>query len=717
MKNKYRITLAIISILAIISCSTSQNLSRTSELPLLQKFDPDTVTFSNLDFGKMWTFEHAPVDYLSKRYDFAPDENWFEHVKNSTLRFASWCSASFVSGDGLILTNHHCVDFIINSFEQEGEDIPGKGFIAATLEEERKVPGVFVDQLAFVKDVTEEINEAIRKAEAEGKSSSDAISAVSSAYASETGLVCEIEKLYNGGKYSLYGFKRYNDIRVVLVVEREIGLYGGDPDNFTYPRYNLDFSLLRVYEDDKPLKNDYYFAWDAQGPAENELIFVPGNPGQTNRHKTSAQLEFFRDFTVRNQALMLNGMQDIYSREMKRSAERAEELAPMFFMISNSAKVFAGQLEALQDPYLFARKRAFEKDFSSRVNSSPELKIAYGNLSNDINSTLQEARKHYANISSFKINVNSASVVLRAASKHEKLSAQLSLPEEERDAEYQKTRLDSTLTALFGKNFYEDFEMEKLALLADLLAGNLPSDDPAIKKIFNGLKGIEGAKWAMSNSVYGSPEKLIKASAQGGSALNNPEDPLVYFFKEGKIRLENSEKIYKEIKETEKVLEEKLGRAVADVYGTSLSPDATMSPRFTEGVLRSYEYNGTIAPVFTTFHGLYDRYYSHNKKYPWDLPERWRNPSADFDLSTRFNFISTNDITGGNSGSPVISKDLKLIGLAFDGNIESLAGDFLYLEEKNRMVGVSASAILEAVSDIYGLKRIAEELIKGNISN
>ncbi|MCK5087133.1 MAG: S46 family peptidase, partial [Melioribacteraceae bacterium] len=304
---KYFNYLLMTAFAAIIGCSSSSKIENYSTFSL---FNPDTVQSYKFDTGKMWTFEDAPVEYFEETYSFKPDQAWLEHVQKSALKFASWCSASFVSEDGLIMTNHHCVDFVISRFEEDGEDFHKTGFYAETLADERKVPSLFVDQLVLIEDVTDEIITAIDEGKTEKekiKLKSEKIDQLIDDYTEETGLTCKIITLYNGGKYSLYGYKRYNDVRAIYINESDMGLYGGDPDNFTYPRYNPDFAFLRVYDDDgKPLKTDYFYKWSKDGAQEDEPIFVVGNPAATFRLKTISQLEYMRDFTYRNSSYRTN---------------------------------------------------------------------------------------------------------------------------------------------------------------------------------------------------------------------------------------------------------------------------------------------------------------------------------------------------------------------------------------------------------------------------
>jgi len=531
----------------------------------------DTVKAGKFDNGKMWTFDHPPLDYFKEVYNFSPSQEWLDHVRLSALKFANYCSASFISEDGLILTNHHCGRENVTKVSKEGENLNETGFFASTLEEERKVPDLYVDQLIQIVDVTKEIQSAMDKATTEDEKITikDKVSKeLVEKYGKDLNLECEFVTLYNGGEYCIYATKRYKDVRLVGAPENQMGYFGGDYDNFTYPRYNLDFSIFRVYdENEQPLKTPNYFKWSSSGIDSGGVVFVIGNPGTTSRLKTYAELEFMRD--VLYPAYMKYIDMSLAQLEKKRATESSAELDNRYFELMNSQKVFKGTLKALNDPYLMARKKAFETEFRSKIDNNAMLKAKYGNVWTDL------------------------------------------------------------------KNFF----------------------------------------------------------AKGKEILQNYE-------------------------QNQKMIDAKnslLGRALFEVYGNSIPPDATFTLRIADGVVSSYDYNGTIAPVFTTFYGMYDRYFGFNKNYPWNLPERWQTPPAGFKLETPINFISTNDIVGGNSGSPVINENGELVGLAFDGNIESLSSDFIFTTESNRMLAVDIRGIKECIQQVYKVPRLISEIENGKI--
>jgi len=640
-------------LLFLVSCAGSKNLTQNSASNF-QYFNPDTVKAYQFDTGKMWTLEDAPYDYFEKTYSFRPDKKWMEHVQKAALKFANWCSASFVSEDGLVLTNHHCVDFITDRYQKEGEDLHRDGFYAPTLEDERKVPDLFVDQLVFKKDVTDEVVAAFNKGKTEiekAKLLKEKVKELEKKYSDETKLICKVTSLYHGGKYSLYGYKRYNDVRAVYVNETLMGLYGGDPDNFTYPRYNPDFAFMRVYDDDgKPLKTKDFFKWSTTGAVPNEPIFVVGNPGSTYRLKTMSQLEFMRDFTYRNLNFLTNGKVKYYQELMKEDTAHLRKYQDNMLMVGNGAKVFKYSYKFLTDEYSMARKRAFENKFKSAVQSDPQLNKLYGHLWDGIEAVNNEYRQYAAELSAYRISRRSSSDYFLIAKDLIKLARELKKPKDKRAEDFKGTKLDSTINEIFPKNFNRLETDKELRLQAEYMMLNLGDENPLMQKLFGGNHGDAAVKYIKNNSQITTPEGVVALANKGADAILSSKDPFISFILSTEGRLMELMKKQKEARTTESVLESELGRALFEVYGTTIPPDATFTLRISDGEMMEYPYNGTIAPIQTSFYGMYNRYYSHGKKYPWGLPERWLNPKDGFDMSTQFDFISTNDITGGNSG-------------------------------------------------------------------
>lgn len=687
----------------------------------------DTLSVGKYDMGKSWTFDEFPKSYLKSRYGFEATDKWIEKVKSSALKFASWCSSSFVSEDGLIMTNHHCIDFVSERIQKDGENIDKNGFYAPTLEDERKIEGVFVDNLVYIQDITTELKEKLNQNK--DKSKSDILAEIKKEYEENTGLNCVLVPFYNGSKYSVYGYKRYNDVRAVYFNESSVGLYGGDPDNFTYPRYNADFAFLRAYDENgKPAKIENYFKFSTEGPHPDELLFVVGNPGKTQRAKTVSQLEYMGKVDSKNSAYIFQHLMKMYYELIDMYPENSEELIAEMGAISNTAKVVVGEYNAVINPYLLKRKQLFENELKSIVLNDSKLKEKYGHIWSAIEE-LQKELNQFGNIKAgYNLNYRALNVNLfKTATKLYTLSEDLKKLNYTSLNDSLKKIIDNGIDEAydnsknrFGKEktkhtYDETAELKRLAILLDVIKMNLGNDNAFVKMLYNGNNGEEAAKNLLNNTILRDKEKVRKLFYEGLGAVTNSKDPVINFVFNTRNDYEKYVQKETEILKAQSELENMLGEVLYTVYGSRVPPDATFTLRISDGIVKGYEYNGTIAPPITTFYGMYDRYYSFAKKYPWDLPKRWAQPGKDFDLSTPYNFALTADITGGSSGSPILNTKGEVVGIAFDGNIESLAGDFLYDEQYNRCIGVTSNGILEILGDLAGAERIKQELINGKI--
>jgi hypothetical protein len=702
----------VISAIIFFDCSSSQSLRKS----YYNGIDLDTVKAQRFDTGKMWTFEYPPTAYFEKEYGFKPSEEWFDKVRKSSLRFASYCSASFISEDGLIITNDHCGRSSVTDVTREGEDLQSNSFFAEKLEDERPVKDLFVDQLVLIKDVTKEIQEAISGSKEDESLIEKKEDEISEKYKKETGLEIQIVSLYNGAKYSLYGYKRYKDIRLVFSPETQLGFFGGDYDNFTYPRYNLDVTFFRAYDDSgKPLKTENYFKWNPESIKDSEVVFVVGNPGRTNRLRTMSQLEFLRDIDYPNRLKLLNCMIEVNRETIKQHPDKAAKLNDFLYTLTNSQKVYDGEIKGLNDPYLMARKEDFEKQFKISVLSNPVLKEKYGDAWDKI-SEIRDGIKKYA----FAINTYSIYQPLKSdyfdIAEHVILFAkQMQLSEDQRFPQYHSDSIDSTKAVIFPDDFDKDNSDMLLQAHINFLIESLGSNNDLVKNLVGNRKGSEALNYILNKSKITSKESLFSFLKKSPEEILNSDDPFIYFILNTQEKLREARQKVNALKKEEEVYNQKLGKAIFEVYGTSIPPDATFTLRIADGIVQDYNYNGTKAPIKTTFYGMYDRYYSFDGKFPWSLPEKWKNPPTEFDLSTPFNFISTNDAVGGSSGSPVINKNTEIVGIAFDGNIEGLPGDFIYATEINRSVNVASEGVMECLKNMYKAKRLSEELKEGKI--
>ena len=657
---------------------------------------------SPFDFGKMWTFENPPTEWFQEAYGMDVDQAWFDNVRESSLRFATWCSASFVSPNGLIMTNHHCSQSEIYPLQKDGEDFDKNGFVAAGMEDERKAEGLFVEQLIKVDDITDRVKSMLGATENEADRQAQigqALIDIENEYAGKEewdGLRLQVVTYYSGGKFSIYGYKRYDDIRLVFIPEENLGFYGGDPDNFTYPRYNLDCTFWRAYDENgQPVDSrDNYFKFNPDGVEEGTPVFIVGNPGSTERYRTVSQLEYDRDFRYPTQ---IKWMQDRYElMEMMYEKDPNDDLKSTMFSYSNSLKATRGILEGLEDPELFARKVAMEKLVRSKAGD-----VDYWDQLTDYYDELGPKVAELQVLQPNPDNQGYIIALLPAFYQYQRIA------EENPD----DAGLEQMRTEIVGAVKEIDWEQEKAVLTVVLneLQELASSDDTYLDELMGDMSTEEYVAKIMDKSVLTDPDKLDKMLSKPKKAAKGKDD----IFSMAEILFPQ----YMEAAETfrgtsaeRNALEEKVANETFKVFGDDLPPDATFTLRISDGVVKRYEYNGTTAPYKTTFFGLYDRHYSNNQEFPWALPEKWANPPMEL-LMSPMNFVSTNDIIGGNSGSPVINQDGEAVGLVFDGNIESLPGNFIFDEEYNRSVSVHAGGIIAAMRHIYKADRLADELL------
>jgi hypothetical protein len=679
-------------------------------------FNADTVKAQKFDTGKMWSFDYPPFDYIEKTYGFKPTQEWFDDVRLSALRVPG-CTSSFVSADGLMMTNYHCVEGLVRRVQMEGEDLINNGFFAKTAADERKIPNYYTEKLIFIKDVSEEVNDAIAKGisnEEKAKIKEEKSKELVELYKKETGLNCQFVSLFNGGKFSIYGYKRYDDVRLVFVPEYQAAYFGGDYDNFTYPRYNLDCAFLRAYENDQPVKAENFFKFSTNGIQLGEPIFTVGNPGFTQRLKTVAFLEYQRDITYRNNSYLFDSYFNVLETLKSIAPDKKDEYEQIRRRIGNSQKVFHQVYKGLTDPYLLARKLAFEKEIKEKVFSNKSLKEKYGSIWENISKTRNEMREIGPKISAYTLNNIFSSQYFLIARDFVKLAKEMQKPEAERDVKYKGEKLDSTINALYPEKLDKLLEETKLKIQADYIRMNLGNNDPIVLKLFSDKSGKDASDYILANSIVDDRDKFISLAKNDAEKILSSNDPFIYFILETQDKITDLQNKSKEITATEQVFDDMLGQVVFMLYGTNIPPDANFTLRISDGVLQNFDYNGTIAPTVTTFYGMYDRHYSFYKEYPWNIAPSWDDPSK-VDLATPFNFTSTNDIVGGNSGSAVINKNAEIVGLAFDGNMESIYGNFIYMTHNNRCVSVDARGMMEAFEKIYKADRFVKELKEGKL--
>ena len=660
----------------------------------------------------MWTFDNPPLKALRAQYGFDPTKEWLEHIRLSSVRFNDGGSGSFVSPHGLTLTNHHVALGQLQKVSTAEKDYVKNGFHALTQSEELKCPDLELNVLVSLEDVTSRVQGAVKK----GMSDEDALKArkaeiarIEKASLDATGLRSDVVTLYNGGEYWLYRYKKYTDIRLVFALEQQIAFFGGDPDNFTFPRHDLDFAFFRVYENDRPIESRHYLKWSEHGAGEGELVFVSGHPGSTDRLTTLAGLELQRDHLLPRATKTRQRRLEVLRKYAALGAEQNRQASRPIFYLENSLKAFGGMLEGLREPALMAKKEKEEEEFRRLVSGNPEWKRAYGTAWDEFATA---ARNYLAQMKPFRYRRVAGSNMANLALQVVQYVAELKKPDGVRLDGFNESQLESTRFELFSPApLYPEMEEVLLTNTLQEAVDELGPNDPYVKTILGERTAAQAAKEAIAGTKIADPA-FRKSLVEGGeSAVQSSNDPLIVLMRKIDPFVREMQKWYEDkVESIEVAAGEKIGKARFAAYGKSLYPDSTFTLRLTYGSVKGYPMNGTQAPVKTTFYGLYDRAHSFDLKGPYELPARYLEGKNRLDLATPLNFISTCDITGGNSGSPVVNRNAEVVGLIFDGNIEGLVGTYVYNIENNRAVAVHSAAIIEVMRKLYDAGRLADEL-------
>jgi hypothetical protein len=662
----------------------------------------------------MWLPNKLPRALLKEKYGFAVADEWVEHVQKSCVRISTGGSGSLVSARGLVMTNHHVGSDLIDKLSTAERNYMEDGFFARTQAEELPCPDVEMDILWSIEDVTARVLAAgagMTAAEA-GDARRKAMSALEQESLEKTGLKSEIVTLYQGGAYHLYRYRTYTDVRLVMAPEKGIAFFGGDPDNFEYPRYCLDVCFFRIYENGAPLAPEHHLEWDADGVEAGELVFVAGHPGRTERLYTVAHLEFLRDVVY---PVVLR---NLWRREVQlqtfsgRSEEHRRIAEGDLFGYQNSRKARTGILQGLQDARLMDGKRAAEKELRAAVAANPEWKAQWGDAWDQIARAEDAYAEFYARYSAPGVGrgymgalFSHARNLLRLA--EEKPKASSARLRESRDSNLPSVELGLFSPAPVHTALEIDWMASALQLMVELLGG----DDPAVVKALAGLPPRLRAEQLILGSKLADVGVRRALYAGGKEAVEAANDPLIalarLFDAENRALRQRYEN---EVDAVEKEAYAKVAAAQFAVLGDSVYPDATFTLRVTFGQVKGYEENGVEVPPFTELGGLYVRGAERDNLPPWEVPERWLESKDELALDTECNFVATLDIIGGNSGSPVIDAEGEVVGLIFDGNIQSLVLDIAYEEEQARAVSVDARAIIEALNKVYDMPELASEL-------
>jgi hypothetical protein len=674
----------------------------------------------------MWLFNNPPLQQLKEKYQFEPTAQWLEHLQKASVRFNSGGSGSFVSSNGLAITNHHVGLDTLQKISSEKNNYVRDGFYAKTQKDEVKATDLELNVLMSIEDVTDRVKAAIQPnmpPEEANKARGNAIAQIEKESREKTGLRSDVVTLYQGGQFHLYRYKRYDDVRLVFAPEEQIAFYGGDPDNFEYPRFDLDICLFRAYENDKPAKIEHYLKWNAKGPADGELTFVSGHPGRTDRQLSTSDLVELRDQEV---PYMLSAF---YRREAllhawgARSFENKRRAQDEVRGVENNRKRYDGYAAALLDPEIWRTIEQREQKLRNAMNGSAEWKgtlAAYDRIKQAQEATAKVLPVYYYFEQSrgrpsagYRAPRAFYSTLFQYARRILRHGDEMSKPNGERFPEFRDSYKESLELELFSSSpIHDDYEIVKLTdSLTDMMM-RFGANDALVQQVLAGKSPVNRATELVTGTKLKDAAVRKQLYSGGASAVSAAKDPMIELARliDGPAR---------EVRKTHEAQDEVKQQAYGEIakarfalQGTSSYPDATFTLRLSYGPLLGYEENGRQISALTNTAGLYQRATEHSNEPPFDLPKRWLDRKARLNLTTPFNFVSTADIIGGNSGSPVVNKANEFVGIIFDGNIQSLALDCIYTEKQARAVSVDSAAITEALRKVYDAGALADELGK-----
>jgi hypothetical protein len=662
----------------------------------------------------MWLFNALPKKQLKERYGFNATDEWVQHLMRACVRFPGG-SGSFVSPEGLVITNHHVGSEFIDQLSTKEHNYLEDGFYAKTRAEELKCPDLELNNLVSIEDVTARVMGSVKEGmdlAASQKARQATINTIEKEAQDKSGLKCQVVTLYQGAQYHLYSYKRYTDVRLVMAPEQQIAFFGGDPDNFEYPRYDLDFCVFRVYENDKPVKPEHYLAW-GKGINEGDLVFIAGHPGRTNRLNTVAHLEYMRDYAIPEVLTMLRRLEVALMSWSGRSPENRRRAKDDLFGVQNSRKARTGGLETMQSPEFMDAKQAYEKDFRARIAANPKLKdtaAAFDEVAQACQ-VWKELREDYNN---YERGIAFESKMFIFARQLVRYADETGKPNAERLKEYSDSSLPTIKDGLEAPvPIYPDLEAVKLRSALTHYYTSVGPNDPLLKKVLDGKSPVERAAALIGGSKL-HDEKYRKELLEGGAEkIKASRDPLIELARTIDEKARSVRKRYEsEVEERLRQAYAKIAAARLALGGDDVYPDATFTLRLSFGPVASFEEGGQKVPAFTNYEGLFARWNLNNRQDPFHLPQRWIDAKDRLKLDTPYNFVSKLDHIGGNSGSPIVDREGRIVGLLFDSNIYGLALDVGYTDVQCRAVSVDTRAITEALKTVYGAQALVEELTK-----
>lgn len=663
----------------------------------------------------MWPFNNVPTAYLKKTYGWAPDQRWLDHQRLAAVRFNNGGSGAFVSANGLVLTNHHVGANCIQKISSPEHDYIKTGYRAKGAAEEAPCPDLELNVLEGIRDVTREVSANVRAGMTDAQvldSQKQQQARLEKECNERTGLRCNVITLYAGGEYDLYQYKKYTDVRLVAAPEEKIAFFGGDPDNFTYPRWDIDFAIFRIYEGGKPFRPKEWLAWKTAGPKDGELVLVAGNPGSTERLETLAELEAARDWMYPDAVAFLVRRQKLLKDFMAESPENDRIGKRVLWGVENTLKAFRGKLSSLQEPKLIAKKSADEKSLQARVASDPKLAAAAGAW--DAIAAAEKAyRVRYArDIAVMRVLASAPTLV--TARGVVQYAAERAKPNEQRLEEFRDSNVQSLEFGLYSKApVYPTLEKATIADTLRHLIEKAGADDPAVKTILAGKSPEDLAAELVNGTKLADPAVRRALVDEGVPAIEASTDPMIVFARQTDALAREIRKWREDnVTSVENTAGAKIAKAYFAAHGKDVYPDATFTLRLAYGPVKGYAVEGHAVPFQTTWSGMYRHSEENGGRPPFDLPPSYLDARSRIDPGVPVDFVTTADTTGGNSGSPTVNEKGELVGLLFDGNIESLGNDVVYTEDIARSVCVHPAAIITALRKVYGADAIADELEK-----
>jgi len=664
----------------------------------------------------MWTFDNLPTKQMKEKFGFAPDQAWLDHLRLSVVRFPG-ATGSFISKDGLVITNHHVGRGWTQRISDKDHDYVKNGFVAQNRDQEIKVPGLELFTLMAMDNVTERVNQAVKPGMSEKealKAREQILETIKDEMQKKSGLRCEEVSLYQGGEWWIYSYRIHRDVRLVMAPETQLGAFGGDPDNFTYPRHGLDMTFFRVYENGKPYTPPHHLNWAKTGLKAGDLTLVTGHPGGTDRQLSYAEMAFARDISLPLTLQTMANRKAMYLAYAQRSPEHARQVNDRIFGIENGFKALSGELRGLKNPEAMARIEAAEKEFRAKVAADSALKASTSESWGRIETAIQTSRR-FTKEARLVGTCNSGLLgfalrILRITDEETKAS-------QDRLPEYSEASLPEAKKRLtVPAPFFPELEIHQFTYGLKEVAAELGADHPFVKAMLGGKTPEEVAKAAVEGSKLQDPSIRRQLLEGGKKAVDASQDPMLLLARKldpmsRKLRKQMEDEVASVISEHSA----RIAKARFRVYGKSVYPDATFTLRLTYGAVEGYPANGTIMQPFTTFAGLFDRAWSQGPEAcngAWALPQRWLDRWKKLDLSTPLNFVHTVDTIGGNSGSPVVNKAGEFTGILHDGNIEGLSGNYYFEPQVNRSISLDARAIVESLGKIYDADYLVKE-IKG----